>query len=204
MSKTIAIPAGHDPLTVIINGKTYTYRAGWEYSVPDAVAAVLANAAALAPQEQPAGGGGEGGALPPVTADDDGKILAVVDGAWAASEAPAGGGDVLRVPFTLTVDMETGAISGATDASLADAAAAMAAGKILIADAELSFGAAGTQHFCSVMSGAIGASGPQAFKTCISMISDSGANLELYGIAWTGDGDGGVQVIGKRVAVTDP
>lgn len=199
--KTITIPAGHDPLTVIINGKTYTYRAGWEYSVPDAVAAVLANAAALAPQEQPAGGGGEGGALPPVTEDDDGKVLSVVDGAWAAAEAPAGGGDVLRIPFTLTVDASTGAITGTTDVHLADALAAKAAGKVVIADAVLVFSEVMTQYFCAVMSGHTGSG---AALTCVAeVLSGSGDHLELYVIAWTGDGADGVQVIGKRVAVTD-
>lgn len=35
-------------------------------------------------------GGGEGSALPTVTAADNGKVLTVVNGAWAAAEA---GGD---------------------------------------------------------------------------------------------------------------
>lgn len=197
MSKKITIPAGRDPLTVIINGKTYTYRAGWEYTVPDAVAAALANAAALAPQERPSGGDDTGGALPPVTEADDGKVLGVVDGAWAATDAPSGGGDVLRIPFTLTADMDTGAITGTTEASIADAAAAMEAGKTLIADSTLDFGAAGTNHFCVVMSGMIGAS--PVFKACASMLSDDGADLELYGILWT---PAGVSVHGGKVAVS--
>lgn len=201
MSKTIRIPAGRDPLTVIINGKTYTYRAGWEYTVPDAVAAALANAAALAPQERPSGGGGgEGGALPPVTAADDGKVLGVVDGAWAATDAPSGGGDVLRIPFTLTMDMDAGTITGTTEAVLADALAAKEAGKILIADAALDLGALGKQFFSCVLSGHTGDGASLA--GVVPLLSGNGDQLELYTIAWTGDEADGVQVIGRHVAVS--
>lgn len=157
---------------------------------------------AWAATDAPSGGGGDGGSLPPVTAADDGKVLGVVDGAWAATDAPSGGGDVLRIPFTLTMDPDTGAITGTTDVPLADAIAAKAAGKVLIADASFAYSETMTQYFCAVMNGHTGDGA--ALSGVSKGLSRDGDYLDLYVIAWTGDGDGGVQVIGKRVAVTDP
>lgn len=50
-----------------------------------------------------AGGGGGGSSLPAVTSDDNGDVLAVVDGAWAKA-TPSGG------VLVVGADMQTGAL----------------------------------------------------------------------------------------------
>ena len=135
-----------------------------------------------------------GASITPKTADEAAVTTAIENAGGGGS---GDGGNVLRIPFTLTVEQETGAITGTTEAVIADAAAALDAGKILIADATLDAGAFGEQHLCAVMSGTVGDS--SAFKACVSSLSDSGATLELYGIAWDATG---VTVHGGSIAVS--
>ena len=58
----------------------------------------------------PDGGPDDGGLLPAVTADDNGKVLRVVSGAWSAQEMPS----ALPNPHALTF---TGAVTGSYDGS---------------------------------------------------------------------------------------
>ena len=126
------------------------------------------------------------------------ELLARINAAFESGGSGGGASDVIRVPFTLTMNDETGAITGTTDAVLADALAAKAAGKVLIADAALVFSGTQTQYFCAVMSGH---SGDGAALTGVAeALSSSGDKLELYVITWTAEG---VAVTGKKVAVTD-
>lgn len=143
--------------------------------------------------------GGSAAAVPNRIDKLIGKLADVVE------DGGSGGGgegesNVVRIPFTLTADPDTGTITGTTDAVIADAAAAMAAGKILIADAMLDAGGYGTQHLCAVMIGTTGVSGVGvAFKACASMLSDDGTELNLYGLAWDSSG---VTVHGGKAAVS--
>lgn len=140
--------------------------------------------------------GGSAAAVPNRIDKLIGKLADVVE------DGGSGGGgegesNVVRIPFTLTADPDTGAITGTTDAVIADAAAAMAAGKILIADAMMDTGGFGKQHLCALISGVDGAA--PAFKACASMLSDDGTELNLSGLAWT---TAGVSVHGGKVAVS--
>lgn len=145
--------------------------------------------------------GGSAAAVPNRIDKLIGKLADVVE-AGGSGGGGGGGSDVIRVPFTLTIDGETGAVTGSTTASIADADAAMAAGKILIADAAIDAGSFGVQHLCTVMTGTVGVSGSggSAFKFAVPLISDNGDKLELYAIAWTADG---VAVVSRKAAVTE-
>lgn len=76
------------------------------------------------------GNGGGGGGLPPVTPSDNGKVLGVVDGAWAASEQ----GKKFIVALTPTaLDY-----SGTMDKTVAEINAAYEAGQQIVFRAMLS------------------------------------------------------------------
>lgn len=51
MSQTITIPSDRNPYVVEINGVKYEYKAGSSVTVPDEVAALIANNAANAPKQ---------------------------------------------------------------------------------------------------------------------------------------------------------
>ena len=110
MSKSITIPTDRGSRVIVeINGVQYIYAAGSTVTVPDAVAACIADSVAMKPGgyreskfdeaheslearvEALEAGGGGGSELPTVTSDDNGDVLTVVEGAWAKA-APAGGG----------------------------------------------------------------------------------------------------------------
>lgn len=65
-------------------------------------------------------GAGGGSALPAVTADDNDKVLAVVNGAWDKSDAPSGGNDykvaISTDGQTITVDKSVADIVAAAEA----------------------------------------------------------------------------------------
>lgn len=134
----------------------------------------------------------------PKTADEAAVAMALEN----AGGGGGGGGEsnVVLIPFTLTADPDTGAIKGSTNAAIADAAAALAANKILIADSTIAVGAFGTNHLRAIMTGLEGDS--PAFRACVPMLNDAGTELGLYAITWTGDGEDGVDVRGGKVAVT--
>lgn len=87
---TITIPTegrGGNPVRVIINGVEYVVPRGVETTVSDAVAAELARLGM-----DLIGGSGypdDPRILPLVSADDNGKVLTVVSGAWTAAAVPA-------------------------------------------------------------------------------------------------------------------
>ena len=86
---TITIPEtgrGDTPVTVYVNGVKYTIPRGQEVTVPDAVAAE-----ALKLDEELIRTNGyteDQRILPVVTASDNGKVLTVVNGKWAAAALP--------------------------------------------------------------------------------------------------------------------
>ena len=115
MSKTVTIPSGDNPFIAKINDKYYSYPAGTTVEVPDEVAALIGSiegndppATIPAAPVMPRGGavndvltrtatGAEWKApatpaseLPAVSGTDNGKVLKVVEGAWAAASAPSG------------------------------------------------------------------------------------------------------------------
>ena len=123
MSKTVTIPSGDNPFIAKINDKYYSYPAGTTVEVPDAVAALIGSiegndppATIPAAPDMPRGGavndvltrtsdGAEWKApatpepeLPAVSGTDNGKVLKVVEGAWAAASGSSGG-DSLKISF---------------------------------------------------------------------------------------------------------
>jgi hypothetical protein len=123
MSKTITIPSDRGSRIIVdINGVEYVYAAGATVTVPDEVAACIADAVAMKPGghreskfdeaheslearvEALEAGGGGGSELPEVSATDNGDVLTVVEGAWAKA-APSGGGVLV-----VTMDESTGAL----------------------------------------------------------------------------------------------
>lgn len=87
---TITIPAagcGDNPLTVILNGVTYKLPRGTEITVSDAVKAEVQRMLGM-PLLTGNGYTDDPRALPLVSADDNGKVLTVVSGAWAAAAVP--------------------------------------------------------------------------------------------------------------------
>lgn len=76
---------------------------------------------------------GEGGGsdLPAVSSDDNGDILAVVEGAWAKVTPSS---EVLVVPYAITIDEETHNPSATTDVAYSDILAAINANKAIIAN----------------------------------------------------------------------
>lgn len=127
MAKTVTIPAGDNPFVCKINDVYYSYPAGTTVEVPDAVAAliqanagnreksnglsdiaiprdgevndVLTRTADGAEWATPAAPEPE---LPSVSGSDNGKVLKVVEGAWAA--ASGGGGSDSSVLVVHEVD----------------------------------------------------------------------------------------------------
>lgn len=86
---TITIPTegrGGTPVRVMINGVEYVVPRGVETTVSDAVAAELAKLgmALITGNGYPE----DPRILPLVSADDNGKVLTVVSGAWAAAAVP--------------------------------------------------------------------------------------------------------------------
>ncbi len=107
MSKTVTIPSDKgNPVTVVINRRKYTYKAGTTVSVPDEVAALLeANDGnsviygrrATAPLEAPVRKGSNAGV--PVNVDDNGGLYAnAEDIAATALEAIYVEGHKLVIP----------------------------------------------------------------------------------------------------------
>ena len=122
MSKTITIPSDRGSRVIVeINGVQYIYAAGSTVTVPDAVAACIADSEAMKPGGYRESGfdeahvglearvealeaGGGGSSLPEVSATDNGDVLTVVEGAWAKAE-PSGG------VLMCTMDLTTGALN---------------------------------------------------------------------------------------------
>lgn len=157
MAKTVTIPAGDNPFICKINDVYYSYPAGATVEVPDEVAALIqANAGnreksnGLSDIAIPRDGNvddvltrtadgaawatpSSGSSLPTVTADDNGDVLTVVEGAWAAASGGGGGGDSLKITFDE---------NGVSDTTWQQASDALAAGKRIYninADAESGF-----------------------------------------------------------------
>ena len=112
-----------DMLSILIGGYVDAGELGYE----------LSDAAVQAMQGitiYDANGTGMSNALPAVTTDDNGKVLGVSSGAWAAVEGGTGGGDVFVVPVTITVEGDTPTLS--TNVAVADVIAAAEAGKAVL------------------------------------------------------------------------
>jgi hypothetical protein len=98
------------------------------------------------------GGGGGGSGLPEVTAADNGKVLGVVNGAWAATKTTP-------LIVTLTPTNPTDPLGGGThNASAADLSAAWAAGRAIrasisgVADFDLAmYDATGETYSCNFL-----------------------------------------------------
>lgn len=73
---------------------------------------------------QAGGGGGGGGSLPAVTSSDNGKVLGVVDGEWAASEQGK--------KFIVTLTPTSPDFSGTMDKTVAEINAAYEAGQQIV------------------------------------------------------------------------
>lgn len=110
---TVTIPidgSGGNPVRVMINGVEYVIPRGVETTVSDAVAAELAK-----PDMALIGGSGypeDPRILPLVDATDNGKVLTVVEDAWAAA-APSGGAAVAPATIsgdTLTINEKAGSL----------------------------------------------------------------------------------------------
>lgn len=105
MSKSITVPTTieNDPLTITIAGVSYSLAPGATLTVPDEVAYELARM--LGSTHLPAPG-----VVPPfdllpiVDADNDGDVLTVVEGKWAAAPSSGGG---LKVTITEEDDVFT-------------------------------------------------------------------------------------------------
>lgn len=108
----------------------------------------------------------------------------------------SGGGDIVRVPFTLTVTQE--GLSGGTDADFAETLAARSNGKIIVAAATLDFGGGMYQYLDGLMSGA-DAGGDSVLSSTVFMLSGSGSKYEAYTIKWTASG---VEPTKKDIAVS--
>lgn len=130
MAKTVTIPAGDNPFICKINDVYYSYPAGTTVEVPDAVAALIqANAGnreksnglsdIAIPRDGETGNvltrtadGAEWAApaapepeLPSVSGSDNGKVLKVVEGAWAAASGGGSSGTMaVHIDQTGTLD----------------------------------------------------------------------------------------------------
>lgn len=72
--------------------------------------------------------------LPAVTGDDNGKVLTVVEGAWAPAAGGGGGGGMVVPEFTFALDAKTGQVTGATcDMTYAQVLAAVEADQCVTA-----------------------------------------------------------------------
>jgi len=179
MSKTVMIPTiGANPYVVELNGVRYSYPAGTEQTVPDAVAAIIANDITLRPQEDPNAG-----------ADTPAAIKAALDALTARVAAleeggGAGGGNVEVIPFEMEIG-EMGAVTLTTDADFDDAVKAQADGKILIAD--VIRGESGyNQHVAGILCGYHKADGTAdndaIIEGCVPV--ESRGNIVVYRIKW--------------------
>lgn len=116
MSKSITVPAGRDPLTISINNRTFTYRAGDTVTVPDEVATLLENVARLLPKEDP----------------DAHNALWAADIAAAIAASGGGGADALLVAGTCTDGLAS------IDSDLKTVYDAFAAGRTVYLDLKFS------------------------------------------------------------------
>lgn len=90
---TITIPnIGNNPLVVIVGGKRYAYGAGETVTVPDEVGNEILHMMAAMDNPAPNVELPFKGELPKVTSTDNGKVLRVVSGAWAAAQLPSASG----------------------------------------------------------------------------------------------------------------
>lgn len=178
MSKSIMIPAiGPNPYVVEINGVRYAYPAGTQQTVPDAVAAIIANDVALRPQEDPNAG-----------ADTPAAIKAALDALTArvaALEEGGAGGNVEVIPFEMHVG-EQGDITLTTEAEFEDAVQTLADGKILIADVVFIVNGY-VVHTIGVLGGSHSETGEPDENATINgcvVIKNGGGNIIAYSINW--------------------
>lgn len=139
----------------------------------------------LAEEVNKGGGGGE-----PITVDaalsDSSENPVQNNVVKAAIDAV---NNVIRVPFTLTID-EHDQISGTTTANFADTLAAKMAGKTVIAEATLTVGVA-TQVFSGLMSGVTidGQSSDNGlYATFVGTPSASATKISFPQLVWTANG----------------
>ena len=76
MSKVVTIPKDRNPFIVIVNGVKYSYQAGQEVDVPDAVADVIEKYENAKPKPDPNAGGGSASVIEPITITENGTYEA--------------------------------------------------------------------------------------------------------------------------------
>lgn len=178
MSKTVMIPRiGANPYVVELNGVRYSYPAGTQQTVPDAVAAIIANDVALRPQEDPNAG-----------AETPAAIKAALDAQAArvaALEEGGAGGNVEVIPFEMHIG-DQGDITLTTEAEFEDAVQALADGKILIADVVFVINGY-VVHTLGILGGSHNDDGAPDGNATIAgcvVIKGGGGDIIAYSINW--------------------
>lgn len=108
--------------------------------------------------------------------------------AAAAAAADAVAGIPVRVPFTLTVDAQTGAMSATTDADFSETCSAVSAGNLVWADVIVN-GDGVESHYRGIINADVAESGT-GNRITVSVIDsvNNGLNLGVYRIKWDATG----------------
>lgn len=122
MSKSVKIPETANPWRCVINGVEYAYTPGSTQTVPDEVAALIAQIEEYPPDPLPVEKPWPCGIEPEITDPQDGDVLVydATAGVWKNGEGGSGGG-VTVVHSTedeggnITLDMKAGALYAACE-----------------------------------------------------------------------------------------